>query len=79
MEILFSNEFRKNYVFLRIYLLNYTTKIFNISLVVVFHQTSSVSMLYLLYQHVKELRFEIRFNFKYYINNIVLYKIISNF
>ena len=42
MEILFSYEF----VFLRIYLLNYTVKILSISLVVVFHQTSSYKNCY---------------------------------
>lgn len=66
MEILFSYEF----VFVRIYLLNYTVKILSISLVVVFHQTSSVSVLYFIVPTCQRTQFVIRYCYIHFTNII---------
>ena len=73
MEILFSYEF----VFLRIYLLNYTVKILSISLVVVFHQTSSVSVLYFIVPTCQRTQFVIRYCYIHFTN--IIQKIFSRF
>ena len=63
--------FLTNYIFVRIYLLNYTVKILNISLVVVFHQTSSVSvLLYFIVPTCQRTQFVIRYCYIHFTNII---------